>query len=29
LDLKIPSLPEYLQRQINAIVKETKDFETM
>ena len=29
LDLKIPSLPEYLQRQINTIVKETKDFETM
>ncbi len=29
LDLKIPSLPEYLQRQINDIVKETKDFETM
>ena len=29
LDLKIPSLPEYLQRQINAIIKETKDFETM
>ena len=29
LDLKIPSLPEYLQRQINALIKETKDFETM
>jgi len=29
LDLKIPSLPEYLQRQINAIIKETKEFETM
>ena len=29
LDLKIPSLPEFLQRQINDIVKETKDFETM
>jgi len=29
LDLKIPSLPDYLQRQINAIVKQTKDFETM
>ena len=29
LDLKIPSLPDDLQRQINAIVKETKDFETM
>jgi Fe-S cluster assembly scaffold protein SufB len=26
---KIPSLPEYLQRQINAIIKETKDFETL
>lgn len=29
LDLKIPSLPEELQRQINAVIKETKDFETM
>jgi Fe-S cluster assembly scaffold protein SufB len=29
LDLKIPSLPEYLQRQINALIKKTKDFETM
>lgn len=29
LDLKIPSLPEYLQSQINDIIKETKDFETM
>lgn len=29
LDLKIPSLPEYLQRQINAVIKKTKDFETM
>jgi Fe-S cluster assembly scaffold protein SufB len=29
LDLKIPSLPEYLQRQINTIIKETKDFETL
>jgi hypothetical protein len=29
LDLKIPSLPDYLQRQINAIIKETKDFETL
>jgi len=29
LDLKIPSLPDYLQRQINDIVKKTKDFETM
>lgn len=29
LDLKIPSLPEYLQQQINAIIKETKDFETL
>ncbi len=29
LDLKIPSLPDYLQRQINAIVKESKEFETM
>jgi len=29
LDLKIPSLPSYLQQQINKIVKETKDFETM
>lgn len=29
LDLKIPSLPDYLQRQINNIIKETKDFETM
>jgi Fe-S cluster assembly scaffold protein SufB len=29
LDLKIPSLPDELQRQINAIIKETKDFETM
>lgn len=29
LDLKIPSLPEELQRQINALIKETKDFETM
>jgi len=29
LDLKIPSLPEFLQKQINDIVKETKDFETM
>lgn len=29
LDLKIPSLPDYLQKQINAIIKETKDFETL
>ena len=29
LDLKIPSLPEYLQQQINVIIKETKEFETM
>ncbi|WP_223890611.1 SufD family Fe-S cluster assembly protein [Sulfurovum sp. TSL6] len=29
LDLKIPSLPEDLQRQIDALIKETKDFETM
>lgn len=29
LDLKIPSLPEYLQQQINEIIKETKEFETM
>jgi len=29
LDLKIPLLPEYLQKQINAIIKETKDFETL
>jgi Fe-S cluster assembly scaffold protein SufB len=29
LEPKIPSLPEYLQRQINAIIKETKDFETL
>ena len=29
LDLKIPSLPDYLQQQINAIIKETKDFETL
>lgn len=29
LDLKIPSLPKELQRQINAVIKETKDFETM
>ncbi len=29
LDLKIPSLPDYLQRQINALIQETKDFETM
>lgn len=29
LDLKIPSLPDYLQKQINTIIKETKDFETL
>ncbi|GIT97524.1 SufD family Fe-S cluster assembly protein [Sulfurovum sp. TSL1] len=29
LDLKIPSLPDALQEQINAVIKETKDFETM
>jgi len=29
LDLKIPSLPEALQKQINAVIKETKEFETM
>ncbi len=29
LDLRIPSLPEYLQRQINALVRETKLSETV
>ncbi|MBN2869617.1 MAG: SufD family Fe-S cluster assembly protein [Campylobacterales bacterium] len=29
LDLHIPSLPDYLQRHINAIVKETKAFDTI
>lgn len=29
LDLHIPSLPDYLQRQINAIVKETKLSDTI
>ena len=29
LDLKVPSLPEALQQQIDAIVKKTKSFETI
>jgi Fe-S cluster assembly scaffold protein SufB len=29
LDLKVPSLPDALQRQIDAIVKKTKSFETI
>lgn len=29
LDLHIPSLPDYLQRQINALVEETKVFDTI
>ncbi|WP_345974045.1 SufD family Fe-S cluster assembly protein [Sulfurimonas sp. HSL3-7] len=29
LDLHIPSLPDHLQRQINAIVKKTKAYETI
>jgi len=29
LDLRIPSLPDYLQRQINAIVVKTKAYETI
>ncbi len=29
LDLHIPSLPEYLQRQINALVQQTKLSETI
>ncbi|MGA9045889.1 SufD family Fe-S cluster assembly protein [Sulfuricurvum sp.] len=29
LDLHIPSLPEYLQRQINTLVKETKVLDTL
>jgi len=29
LDLRIPLLPDYLQRQINALVKKTKAYETI